>query len=68
MRAATQAVQDAECDGDFPEVISQSHALSGCTSPDASIVPQAPGSNTNEPSLVIGEKCAAAILEDAMAV
>jgi hypothetical protein len=31
-------------------------------------VPQAPGSYTNEPSLVIGEKCAATILEDAMAV
>jgi choline dehydrogenase len=42
--------------------------LTGRTSPDASIAPQAPGSSTNEPSIVIGENCAAMILEDAMAV
>jgi len=43
------------------------YGVQGLRVADASIMPQVPGGDTIAPSIMIGEKCAAMVLEDAVA-
>ena len=58
MGAGTDAVVDARL---------RVYGVTGLRVADASIMPQVVAGNTNAPSIMIGEKCAAMVLEDAAA-
>jgi choline dehydrogenase len=47
--------------------MTKSHGIVRLRVADTAIMPQVPERNTNAPSIMIGEKCAAMVLEDAVA-